>query len=959
MVSNSPEPDNKTYIFGPFRLLPKRQLLLREGLPVRIGGRALDILTLLARQSGEVVSKTDLLEFCWPSTFVHESNLKVNIAALRRVLSSGGSESYIATVAGRGYRFTAHVDVQRVEASVPTRSVATQSRPPLKNPYVIGRSDEIECLARKLTDTRCVTIVGPGGVGKTTIALAVAHHVLASYAHGVCFIDLSTVGDPQYATAAIAAGVGARQRSEDTLSEIIELLRDRQMLLILDNCEHLSSTMTAIVNRLLEGLPAITLLATSREPLRSLSEQVHRLPSLDVPTVDQVVTAKSALEFGAVRLFVTRAQERGKYVLSDSDAPLVSAICRRLDGIPLAIELAATKTFTFGVPTLLTMLEQRFLLLSNGERMAPLRQQTLLATLDWSYRLLSEDEATLLRFLSVFAGMFRLQDAVAVTEAAGFAATQTIDALERLTSKSLVYADYQDGSLRYRLLESTRAYAAERLRDEGERDKVFQRHGEHVRALFERATEELEWREKRDWMADYADRVDDLRNAISWSFGKTGDRMLGIRLTAAAIPLWYELSSLSEMQSRVERALLAAREIGNCPTDLTMKLIAARASGMSFAQHLALDTEEAWTECYALGVEARDVKYQLFGLWGLAAHLIYTGRPLQGIDRLHQFIALAEAQADWLAVDEGQRMMALAEMYVGKVQSARQRLETISTRYQAPGDPVRFARFQAERGVAVKCSLALVLWVSGEPSRAMRVAREAVERAEASGHVVSQSNALAVFAVPITLWSGDYESCARFLSMLEENGRREDIGIWREWFHFFRSALRAKRREPGAAAEMKTKLDDLIAARNLLRAPMHYSMVAEALLDAGALNDARVTIEKAHALATEQVANWCMPEILRVSGLVALRSGDANKAETLLERALAEASAIGAFTLELRAALALACKLEVDGYPNRAFDLLDRSCAKFQDDDVFADLKEARARLGVLRPTSGKRAAYA
>ncbi|MFI0843058.1 ATP-binding protein [Mesorhizobium sp. IMUNJ 23232] len=959
MVSPSPEPDNKTYIFGPFRLLPKRQLLLREGLPVRIGGRALDILTLLAHRSGEVVSKTELLEFCWPSTFVHESNLKVNIAALRRVLSEGGTESYIATVAGRGYRFVAHVDVEQTEAPAPARLVATPARPLLKHPTVIGRSDEIECLATKLANTRCVTIVGPGGVGKTTIALAVAHHVLANYPHGVCFIDLSTVGDPQYATAAIAAGVGARQRSEDTLSEIIELVHDRQMLLILDNCEHLSSTMTAIVNRLLESLPTVTLLATSREPLRSVFEQVHRLPSLDVPPADQGVTAKSALEFGAVHLFVTRAQQRGKYVLSDADAPLVSAICRRLDGIPLAIELAATKTFTFGVPTLLTMLEQRFLLLSNGERLAPLRQQTLLATLDWSYRLLSDDEAALLRLLSVFAGVFRLQDAIAMSEVAAFDATQTIDALERLTNKSLVYADYQDGSIRYRLLESTRAYAAERLEDAGERDSGLRRHARHILALFERAAEELESREKRDWMADYADRVDDLRNAMSWSFGKTGDRMLGIRLTAAAIPLWYELSSLSEMQSRVERALLAARELGDCPTDLTMKLVAARASGMSFAQHLALSTEAAWNECYTLGVEAKNIKYQLFGLWGLAAHLIYVGRPLEGIDRLRQFIALAEAQADWSAVDEGQRMMALAEMYVGKVSSARQRLEILAARYHRPSEPVRFARFQAERGVAIGCSLALVLWVSGEPGRAMQVAREAVERADASGHVVSQSNALAVFAVPITLWSGDYESCARFLVMLEENGRREDIGIWREWFHFFKSALRAKRQEPGAAAEMKARLDDLIAARNLLRAPMHYSMVAEALLDAGALKDARVVIENAHALATEQVANWCLPEILRIAGLVELRSGDAGKAERLLRRSIAEASTIGALTLELRAALSLSAKLEGDGHHAEAFNLLEASCAKFREDGAFADLKEARARLRTLRLLADKKLSFA
>jgi hypothetical protein len=413
--------------------------------------------------------------------------------------------------------------------------------------------------------------------------------------------------------------------------------------------------------------------------------------------------------------------------------------------------------------------------------------------------------------------------------------------------------------------------------------------------------------------------------------------------------MWYELSSLSEMQSRVERALLAAREIANCPKDLIVKLIAARASGMTFAQHLALDTEEAWSECHQLGVEAHSVKYQLFGLWGLAAHLIYTGRPLQGLDRLGQFIALAEAQEDWFAVDEGQRMMALAEMYVGRISSARSRLENISARYQMPGDPVRFARFQAERGVAVKCSQALVLWVSGEPTKAMLTAREAVERAETSGHVVSQSNALAVFAVPISLWSGDYDGCARYLAMLEENGRREDIGIWREWFHFFRSALRTKRQEPGAAAEMKARLQELIAARNLLRAPMHYSMVAEALLEVGALEDAQAVIADAHALATEQVANWCLPDILRVAGLAALQAGDPKEGERLLRRSIADASAIGVLTLELRSTLSLSKKLEGDGKLEEAWNTLDACCGRFGDDEDFADLNTARDRLKIIR----------
>ncbi|WP_310197496.1 winged helix-turn-helix domain-containing protein [Ancylobacter sp. 3268] len=948
MEPQCPEADATIYIFGPFRLAPGRQLLLRNGLQVRIGGRALDILTLLVRRPGEVVTKNELIEFVWPNTFVLEANLKVNVAALRKILSEEASEAYIATVAGRGYRFVASVEIERDRMTPAPQLVSRGAKSLPKAPSLIGRAGEIEQIISAVSAARSVSIVGPGGVGKTAIALAVAHRLSDVYAHGVAFIDLSTVGDAQYAIAAIASGVGVRQRSEDTLSEVIDLLHGREMLLILDNCEHLISAVTTVVNRLLDAIPTIAILATSREPLRTMSEQIYRLPTLAVPERSASIGADEAMGFGAVQLFVARAQERDAYALSEEDAPLICAICQRLDGIALAIELAASKAPAYGVPALARMLEQRFLLVGNGERAAPLRQQTLLATLDWSYRLLAEDEATLLRLLSVFAGAFRLQDAVAVLEPAGLDAAWTIDTLERLTHKSMVCAEYRDGRLTYRLLKSTRAYAMERLADSAEQDSALKRHAWHILTLFEQAAEEWEWREKPEWMADYADRVDDLRNTMARAFGPNGDRMLGIRLTAAAIPLWNELSSMGEMQSRVERALLAIREIGSCPSDLTAKLVAARASGISFAQHLAFDAEGAWLECYKLGVEIQSPKYQLYGLWGLASYLVFVGRHHEGIRWFNQFMSLAEAQSDWPAMAEGNRSLAMAEIYIGKIASARQRLERLVTRHQRSKDPVHFARFHAERGVAIRCSYAIVLWISGEPNRAMDMAREAVGRAEATGHVVSQSNTLAVCAIPLALWTGELQSADGFLTSLEQNGLKEDIGIWREVCRFFRSVLRAKRQEQGAAAEMRVRLDELMAARFLLRAPMHYSMVAEALLLSGAVDEAKALIEEAHALARTQSAEWCMPEILRISGLIERRLGDDEEGERLMRLAVVKAGDIGALTLELRAAATLSEKLEADGCIAAAFDLLARTCAKFKDDVEFAELSAARQRMHVF-----------
>lgn len=939
------EPNDLSYSFGRFRLYPNRQLLLRDGDPVRIGSRAFDILTLLVSRQGEIVSKNEFFEICWPGIFVHEATLKVHVVALRRALAEGGEEAYVVTVPSRGYRFVARVTVKRGEQSTPSPVPPVFKTRKLPKPTLaIGRAGEISRIASAVLKARCVTVVGPGGVGKTTVAVAVAHQEFSNYADGIAFIDLSTVGDPQYALAAIAAGVGARQSSEDTLTEITDLLTGREMLVILDNCEHLSLTVASIVNHMLEALPAVKFLATSREPLRTALEQIYRLPTLAVPA-ERNVTAAEAMDFPAVQLFVARAGGSEKYVLADADAPLVSAICHRLDGIALAIELAASKATALGISTLLTLLEQRFLSLSNGDRSVPMRQQTLIATLDWSYRLLSDDEAALLRWLSVFAGRFQLPDVIAMSEAAGFDTHQAIATLERLVSRSVIYAEYLEGSLSYRFLESTRAYALEKLGDADALDGALEHHARHTLTMFERAAKEQAWRPKLEWMTEYADRVDDLRNALSWAFSIKGDRMLGVRLTAAGIPLWAELSSVAEMQSRVERAIIAAKDIGDCPPDLVMRLIGARALGMHFGQQLDPMTEAAWIDCYRVGVELDKPEYQLHGLWGLAAYLIHVGRALEGIVKLDLFLGLAEAQSDWAAVSEGHRMKAMAELYLGRIGSAKRRLENIARHHQSPTDPVNFSRFQSERGVHIMCSFAVVLCIAGDPDRAGRVARSAVERAEATGHIVSQSNTLAVSAIPVAVWSGDLDGADQYIERLEENGRKEDIGIWQQACRFFKAAVRAKRHEPGAAGEMKIRLMELIAAGNLVRLPMHYSMVAEALFMEDRIEEAKEHLAEASRLAREQTATWCLPELFRIQGLLELRAGRPEGAESLLKLAIEKADEIEAATLELRAVLALSTILDEAGRFSEELQLLQTTCGKFEPDAAFPDILQARSSL--------------
>ncbi|MER2263590.1 winged helix-turn-helix domain-containing protein [Methylobacterium oxalidis] len=528
------------YKFGPFRFWPKRQLLTHDGNPVRIGARALDILTLLLQHPGEVVTKEDLVNFVWPRMFVHEGNLKVNVASLRSALAEKEPHTvYIATVVGRGYRFVAAVEPDEASEGVLGASNGT-TLPEL--PLVVGRLDDLPKIVDKLLSSRSVTVVGPGGVGKTTIAVVAAHQVAKHYKHGAHFVDFSTLGEPQYVPMAIASGLGVGVNVSDPISAVVTFLRDQNLLLILDNCEHLISAISSAVTRILDAAAGVSILATSREPLRTRLETVYRLPTLEVPDHTNDLNATNALAFSAVELFVARASERTGYAFKDSDVPAVASICRKLDGIPLAVELAASKMDAFDAETLLDKLEERFRVLSYGPRDAPLRQQTLLATLDWSYRLLSDEEATLLRYLSVFKGVFQLADAVAMSVAADLGGDCGIDTIERLVARSLVSAEYHDGSLRYRLLDTTRAYADERLIVAKEKPHALEHHARYVLALFERAEEEWSWRIKRNWLSIYAGRVDDLRKAIAWGYSPCGDPQLAIRADPAPLETGWRMA---------------------------------------------------------------------------------------------------------------------------------------------------------------------------------------------------------------------------------------------------------------------------------------------------------------------------------------------------------------------------------------------------------------------------------
>lgn len=467
------EPPPRSFSFGPFVLIPERQLLTAHGAPAAVGGRALDLLVALVERCGQLVSKRDLIARAWPDTHVDESNLKVNIAALRKVLGEPADDaSYIATVTGRGYRFVAPVRAasqDRTTAPLPCGSSAD----PRSRSGVVGRTVEIDALCADLEAARLVSIVGPGGVGKSTVALAVAEQV-ARDGIEVCLADLAPLAEATGVLHAIAAAVGLPSPSQDGLEEVCQGLRVRRMLLVIDGYEHLTVAAATYADRILAAAPGVTILAAGREPLQLRGERVRRLEPLDVPPASEADSAARVLAFPAVQLFADCAgRRRHAFEVSDANAAVVGELCRRLDGLPLAIEWAAAWVEAFAEDDLLDLLAAPFELL-KGPRNGPERHQTLAAVLDWSFDLLSEDERAIMARLAIFDGAFGLEAAWRMI-GEDCDRTMAVEHLANLVAKSLVVAERRAGKSEYRLLEITRAYARNRLMEAEEHRRRCER----------------------------------------------------------------------------------------------------------------------------------------------------------------------------------------------------------------------------------------------------------------------------------------------------------------------------------------------------------------------------------------------------------------------------------------------------------------------------------------------------
>src|ERR1700758_2212736 len=632
--------------FGPFSLFAVKRLLKKGDEPIPLGGRALDILIALAERAGEVVTRKELISTVWPDVTVEEANLRFQVAALRKALGDGRDGArYISNISGRGYCFVAPVTRSGAEQLVPVTGIATSERVkklPPRLARMVGRDDTVRALTQQLQEWRFVSIVGPGGVGKTTVAISVAHALIDGFHGAVFFIDLAALTDAKLVPTAVASALGFAVQTQDPVVSLLAFIGDRKILLVLDNCEHVIGVAAALAERVVSEAPQAHILATSREALRVEGEHVHLLYSLDCPPEDAGLTAVEALRYAAAQLFMERATASGHSgVLSDIDAPILARICRRLDGIALAIELAASRVGCLGIRETAELLDNRFSLLWRGRRTALPRHETLNAMLNWSYSLLSEREKVVLCRLSVFVGDFTRQAAGSIASETEIDEAGVVDAVASLVAKSLISTTVINGSTYYRLLDTTRAYAVAKLAERGEADRVARRHAIFY-AKFLEHDEIIQSLFSEHDFSGYAPHIGNVRVALGWALSDHGDAAVGIELATWAAPLFTELSLFEECRGWCKRSL-AVLDDASRGTRQEMILQEAMAMSSMLTRGHSDQVRSAIERGLALAEACQDHGRQLRLLFGLNLFLHRLGDPRGALAVAKRGGAIAQA----------------------------------------------------------------------------------------------------------------------------------------------------------------------------------------------------------------------------------------------------------------------------------------------------------------------------
>ena len=949
MSDQSPQ----SLFFGSFELRPADRSLLENGIPISLGARALDILIVLAENAGSIVSNDEIFSRVWPSLNVGEGSLRVHLVAVRKALREGERESrYISNIPGRGYSFTGSV-VRNRSFSVVRETLAISL--PSVTTRVFGRSTAIGDLIGKLPERRFVSIVGPGGVGKTTAAISVASQIATRFRDGVVFVDMSTIANSALVASALASALGLATRDENALPDIIERLRTKQLLLVLDSCETVIDAAAALAEMIVEQTSGTEIIATSREPLSAKGEWVHRLSPLECPPAQVILSLENLLTFPAIQLFVERASAvLDGFELTNLNAPLVGEICRKLDGVPLAIELVASRVDTVGIYGLPDFLNDSSRLLNSvSRRTAQGRHRTLQSTLDWSFALLSSEEQAAMRRLAVFAGAFDPDAAVSIASDPMVDRSTFIELIHNLVLKSLITIDLTGSDVSYRLLDTTRLYALEKLAEAQEAAKICRRHADYFESVLDVAASETEAMSTMDWLRTHGRHLPNVRAAIEWAYSAEGDPDLALDLTIGAVPLWTRLLLLRECVDGIERALRLPELLRD--QNRNMLLYAGLGSVAGHADLTSPEMKEPWWKVLAIAEELNAFDHQTKALWGLWVQSCNEGKFRAALQLAMRFASVAQKSSDPAIALIGDRIVGYTLHFLGDQNGARTLIEKMLDRYPMAERRAHTFRFQFDQPVTAKITLAWIYWIQGFPDQAIHCTKRNIQDAIAIDHPLSLGNALAKSACSIALLSGDMKLTERLVALFVEKTAPESLAIWRPLSRCFEGLLQLKKGELNRGLNT---LQEALATFPGGKFTFPYTWVlgelALAQVKCGEFGASRQTIDRAVKSAEMDEEGWCLPELYRLKGECLLVEGGPHSsaaAKRLFLQSLDLAHQQKALSWELRAAISLA-RCEKRSSEKDHFARLSSVYDQFTEGFHTADLRQAQELLAELRPRS-------
>ena len=958
MLSRAGEPPAQhtdlVYESGEWEIdLTQRELRAR-GAPVTLGSRAFEIIEALVESAGDLVTKDDLIGRVWRGAIVEEHTLQVHISAIRKAL--GVDRGMLKTVSGRGYRLFGSWRTRQAGTPLGLADPRPELMPvrlsltnlPIAVSDIIGRTDAVRHLQDLLSAYRVVTLTGPGGIGKTVLALEVARSLVPTFESDCWLVDLVSVSDPSLVPAAVANALGLKLGGTGISSGSVALaLHEKKLLLLLDNCEHVVDAVAELAEALLHVCPQVSILVTSREVLRIEGEYVYRVASLDVPR-EHLANPEDVLGYSAVQLFIARAMARhSSFSARDEILTAIATICRRLDGIPLAIEFSAARAAAIGVRQVATRLDDRFRLLTSGRRRALPRHRTLRATLDWSYELLPDSEKCLLRRLAVFVAGFTLEEAAAIMSDSDTSAV--LEGIASLVEKSLVALDRSAPDDRWQLLETIRAYALEKLTESGEAEQINRRHAEFYRALFEKAGAEWGMRPTPEGFVTFAEHLANARAALEWSFSERGDLAVGTALAAASARFFLERSLLTECYRWTSQAITAL-DCASLGARREMELQIALGVSLMFTQANTEAVHAAFVRGLELAEAIDDPDGQTRLLSSYFLYLTRTGDFHGALSLAQEMKSVGDVADDPNSVLIADWMMGVAYHNIGDQAAARICCE--SAIIERPVS--RWQRLIRYCGHDYRISALIVaartLWLTGNPDKAVTMAIYSIKEAELLEHPLLLCTAQ-VYAAHIFLWVGDWPHAEEMIESAIALAVKNSLTPFHAHGLWLKGALSIKRGEPEAGTSIiRGSLEVLSGSRYSIMHTVFLSGLAEGLAMVSRLDEALVAIGHAIAQVGDQGESFDMPEMLRIKGeiLRKLARFDSSIVEKCFLESLDCARKQCALGWELRTAMSLARLWSND---NRAADglaLLAPLYERYTEGFESADLKAARDLLNKL-----------